>query len=417
LVAALVVSSTPLIAQQGPGDSTVRVFLDCQTRGCDFDHFRREIAFVNWVLDRADGDVHVLVTSQRSGAGRSFNLAFIGRGRFQDDDVELVFSSSDTDTSDEQRAGLTRTLELGLVRYASQTPLARSLSVTFEPAEPGADGLTAGDTQIYDPWDFWVFRISAGGEYNGESQQRATSLFGSVSLNRTTEALKIRLRGSTFYREDQFDFEDETLTSIARSNSASAYAAHSIGARFATGLRWDIWSSTFSNIDLANRIAWAFEYNIFPYAESTRREFTFLYTLGINDFGYLETTIYDKLEEQVADHALIVSLDLKQPWGDANFELTGRQYLQDLSLYSISGAAGLEVRLFRGLSLDASAWYAAVRDQLSLRAGDATPEEILLFRRELATDFRVGTSLGLTYQFGSIFNNVVNPRLERFRRP
>jgi hypothetical protein len=417
LVAALAVTTRPAPAQEAAGAAAVRVFLDCQTRGCDFDHFRREIRFVNWVIDRADGDVHVLITSQASGAGRAFTLAFIGLGRFEGDDAELIFNASDTDTSDEQRGGLTRAIELGLVRYASQTPLADRLSVTFQPVDSGAVRLTAGETQIYDPWDYWVFRISAGGEYNGESQQRGTSLFGSVSINRTTEALKIRLNASIFYREDQFDFEDETFTSIARSNSASAYAAHSIGAQFATGLRWDIWSSTFSNIDVANRLAWAFEYNVFPYSESTRRELTFLYTVGVNDFGYLETTIYDKLEEQVADHALIVSLDLKQPWGDARFELTGRQYLHDASLYRISGATGVEVRLFRGLSLDVSGWYAAVRDQLSLRAGDASPEEILLFRRELATDFRVGTSLGLTYRFGSIFNNVVNPRLNEFRRP
>ena len=42
--------------------------------------------------------------------------------------------------------------------------------------------------------------------------------------------------------------------------------------------------------------------------------------------------------------------------------------------------------------------------------GGATPEEILLRRKELETNFEYFTSFGFTYTFGSIYNNVVNPR-------
>ena len=51
-----------------PGvDRILLVFMDCQAPRCDFDHFRREIEWVNWVRDRQDAEVHVLVTSQRTG--------------------------------------------------------------------------------------------------------------------------------------------------------------------------------------------------------------------------------------------------------------------------------------------------------------------------------------------------------------
>ena len=45
----------------------------------DIDFVRREVTFVDWVRDRADADVHVLVTSQRtaSGGGRAYQLAFL----------------------------------------------------------------------------------------------------------------------------------------------------------------------------------------------------------------------------------------------------------------------------------------------------------------------------------------------------
>jgi hypothetical protein len=42
--------------------------------------------------------------------------------------------------------------------------------------------------------------------------------------------------------------------------------------------------------------------------------------------------------------------------------------------------------------------------------GGATTEEVLLRRKELATQFSYFTSFGLTFTFGSIYNNVVNPR-------
>ena len=51
-----------------------------------------------------------------------------------------------------------------------------------------------------------------------------------------------------------------------------------------------------------------------------------------------------------------------------------------------------------------------VRDQVYLAKTDLTDEEILIERRQLATDSRYRISFGFSYTFGSIFNNVVNPR-------
>jgi hypothetical protein len=53
---------------------------------------------------------------------------------------------------------------------------------------------------------------------------------------------------------------------------------------------------------------------------------------------------------------------------------------------------------------------ARTRDQLYLPAGEATTEEILVRQRQLETGYRYYLQFGLSYSFGSIFNNVVNPR-------
>ena len=92
-------SSTLLVAQEPSDAQPVRVFLDCQAFfGCDFDFVRREIAWADWVRNREDADVHLLVTSTQTGAGMAFDLQFIGRGRFEGTDASLTHSSSSTDT-------------------------------------------------------------------------------------------------------------------------------------------------------------------------------------------------------------------------------------------------------------------------------------------------------------------------------
>ena len=45
----------------------VRVFLDCDR--CDEDYLRKEVTFIDYVRNREDADVHVLVTTQDTGGG------------------------------------------------------------------------------------------------------------------------------------------------------------------------------------------------------------------------------------------------------------------------------------------------------------------------------------------------------------
>lgn len=54
--------------------------------------------------------------------------------------------------------------------------------------------------------------------------------------------------------------------------------------------------------------------------------------------------------------------------------------------------------------------YSLIHDQLALSKGEATQEEILLNQQELETQYSYRGSMGISYTFGSIFNNIVNPR-------
>jgi len=121
----------------------VRVFLDCSR--CDQEFLRREVTFIDYVRNREDADVHVLVTTQETGGGGTqFTLQFIGLGPFQGIDYSLTYAAPQMATADETRRGFARVFKLGLIRYAAETSAADRLHVTFEKPRDGAS------TQVVD---------------------------------------------------------------------------------------------------------------------------------------------------------------------------------------------------------------------------------------------------------------------------
>ncbi len=140
-------------AAQEPAADTAQqalfVFLDCNAPNCDFDHFRREIAWVNWVRDREDADVHLLVTVERTGGGGwYYTLDYLGRGAYDGVRKSLSYVSDPDDTDAEVRDGLTQTMALGLVQFAETTPLAPRLRVVYEAPEAAVVQLDQDD-----PWN------------------------------------------------------------------------------------------------------------------------------------------------------------------------------------------------------------------------------------------------------------------------
>ena len=407
-------ATTVTAVSQAPDTTGVQgalsVFVDCKTRRCDFDYFRRQITFVNYVRNRQDADVHVLITTQRAGSGGvAFSLEYIGQKRFDGSDHTLDYTSSQTDTDDEQRQGLTRTLKAGLVRYVAQTPAFEYLSIDYDAPED--------ETQLQqsteDPWNFWVFEVGAGGSFSGEQQTSSKSVRGSLEANRTTEDWKFDLETSGRYRERTFEVNDSTtVTDIQRNARFESLMVRSISQHWSIGGFGEARRSTFNNYDLALDLSPALEYNIFPYAQSTQRQLTVLYRTSLRTFDYRNETIFNKTSETLFQQSLRLSLEVEQPWGSVNTSVEGSHYLHDFSKKRLEMFGNFELNLYRGLSLDMFGRFSLIRDQLNLEKGDADPDDILLERRQLATDFEYFVSIGLSYTFGSTTNNIVNPRFD-----
>jgi hypothetical protein len=388
-------------------DDALRIFLDCADFWCDTAFFRTELDFVNHMRDRQDAQVHILITTRSTGAGGTeFTLNFIGLRDFSGLDDELRYISRPAVSEDDMRRGLTGTIKRGLVRYINQTGHADRIQVTY--VAPTEQVTTTQASR--DSWNYWTFRTGVNGYFSGEQTFSSLNVNGSLSANRTTEAWKVSLSVNSRVSESRFDIGDRTVSNVQRNHGMNGLVVRSLNGHLSSGMRATVTSSTFLNQALAVRIAPAVEYNIFPYAESTRRQLTFQYSVGATGFDYREETIFGRTEEMLIDHRLITSMSIKQPWGSISTALEVGHYLTDFSKQRGMLFTNVSLRLFRGLSLQAFGNVELVRDQIHLPRRGASDEEILLRQRQLATSHRYWASLGLSYTFGSQFANVVNPR-------
>jgi hypothetical protein len=390
-------------------DGRVKVFIDCSGFwDCDSEYFRTNLTYVDHVRDRTVADVHILITGQSTGSGgNEVTLAFIGLGPFVRNDDTLRYTSAANSTSDVVRSGLVKKIKLGLTRYVAHSSTADL--VTIGASAPSASA--AAKAPQRDPWNYWVMRVRFNGSMYGESSSKSKSFSGGASASRTTEAWKTSLSASASYRDSSYDLGDgDWYKTITRDAGLNGLAVKSLGGRWAAGGRASVQSSTYSNERRVINVAPALEFNFFPYAESTRRILTLQYAVGVTAYSYREVTLYDKLSETLPNHSLTLNLEARQPWGQVSLQVDGSQYLSKLDKYRLACGGGIDLRLGKGLSLNLNTWLSYIRDQLSLPKGEASIEEILVRQRQMATSYRYSVYFGISYTFGSIYNNVVNPR-------
>jgi hypothetical protein len=390
--------------QTGPGappPPRPQVFADWP--GADIGALRTEIPFVEFVPELGAAEVQVVVRPQPSPEGERFTVVFTGLKRFQGDDNTLAYIPEPGAQPGDVQRGLVGTIKLGLLRYAAKTPVARDLSVRFlDQAKP---------TAVNDPWNSWVFSLSGNAFLMGETQYRSGQYFASVSANRVRPELKVQT--SVYYNQNDtwFDFGDGTFyDSSTHGFGASALVVKSLGEHWSAGGYAEAESSTYSNLDLGFTIAPAVEFNLFPYSESTKRQFRILYRLGFTYARYIEETIYFKTSENLFQEALSCAYEVVRPWGNVTVRLEGSHYFHDFSKNRLELGTELDIRIYRGLSFEIDAEYARIHDQLSLPAGGASYEEILLRQKQLATGYDYQLSVGFNFSFGSTRSNVVNPR-------
>ncbi|MFC2157123.1 hypothetical protein ACFLT9_04740 [Acidobacteriota bacterium] len=381
--------------------SAPKVFFDCGM--CDIDYIRTHITYVNYVRDRKEAQIHVMVTTLGTGSGgREYTLAFIGQLDFIGINDTQTYYSLQTETQDEIREGLTDALKIGLMSFVAKTPIAQRIKINYA-SESGTE-IKANN------WNNWVFRVSGSGRISGEESYKTRSLSGSFSANRTTEDFKISMSLHINHNRDVFTISDEDLSSTQESMNFSGLFVKSLGEHWSVGAFIRAGSDSYKNVKYSIVPSPAVEYNLFPYSDSTRRQMRFLYRIGFNIIRYREETIYGKITENLLQESLAVTLSLKEKWGTISTTLEGSHYFHDFNKNRLTFFNILNLRLFKGFSVFMFGGGSRIHDQLSLQKGGATLEEALLKRKQLATSYDYFFSVGFSFTFGSIFTNVVNPR-------
>ncbi len=393
------------IAAEEPTSDKLKLFLSCSA--CDFDYVREELHMVDYVRDRKQADIHVLSSQQSTASGGTeYSLEFIGRNKFDGMADTIVYVAQESDTDDVIRRALLEILKKGLVRYIARTPDTEYLTVTY--TEPDSTSETADDI---DPWNNWVFDVDLNGYFNGQSSYKSYYIRLYTSVNRVTEDWKIHFYNSLSYDEDRYEYAGYKSTSISRYRSVGISIVKSLGDHWSAAAETGVSSSEYSNLNIGSSMHGGIEYNIFPYSESSRRIFRLQYWISAAYYDYDEETIYFKTTEWLGKERTSASLKLIQPWGDVTSQISYSHYFHDLGKYRVWLWNQLSLNVVTGLSINISGQIQKVNDQLTLRRAGATVEEVLLQRQELETDYTYWLNFGISYTFGSIYNNIVNPRM------
>ncbi|MEX0844497.1 MAG: hypothetical protein WD022_04415 [Balneolaceae bacterium] len=385
--------------------STINVYLDCR-RACNESYVRDEIRFVNYVRNQEDADVHLLITTQRTGSGgEEYTLQFIGGNLFSEVNKTLTYFAAESNTEDEERDGLNRYIKRGLFPYISDLPIVERLIINYE------EGDASQTDSNVDKWDYWVFDISADTELEGEESEKEFSLRGRISAERITPEWKFEFDVNQYFERQTFKDDDGTKTFERESRGAEALLVKSLGEHWAAGISGEASHSTRNNYSLLLEASPAVEYSIFPYREFSEREITFRYRITGGYYNYNETTIYGKESERLMQQQLSTKIEFTQPWGEFETNINASAYLHDFKKNRLSTWTRLNFRIYRGFSVYVFGRYSWINNQLSIPAGGITEEEQLLNLREQFTSYSYDIRFGLEFSFGSIYNNVVNPRM------
>jgi len=390
-----------------------RVFFDCGGRNCNLTYYRTEIDWVDWVRDRRDADVHIIMTSQATGAGgREYQIDFGDTGGGAAYSTQIRYQTLPTDTNREALDGIAQVLSIGLAHFAAASGnpgLVFIEGVDLNTIDPSAR--VVAQEEVEDPWDFWVFRLNGRANLDGEATRKTRRINGGFSASRVTPTWKMNFRGNVNYNQQEIELSDAPDFVDTRTDwGFSQFVVYSLADHWSVGLQGEARRVTRFNQNFRVEVTPAAEYSFFPYEEATRRALTAFYKIGPAYRDYIEETLFGETAETRWEQALELEFSQRQEWGEASVRILGSHFLHDTGLYRLDMRGEVDFRVLRGLTLSAEGNAGWVNDQIYLSAEGATDAEALLNLQQRAQNFTYGIEVGISVQFGSIFNNVVNNR-------
>ena len=391
-----------LVAGFGFGQNEkIKVFLNCR---CDDDYLKQNTLFFDYVrdMDLADIEVFVFEITNASG-GRNFSFNFKGKNKFN---KEYVISKTipQNTSFNKSRKSLLDTYKLGMASFLSNTDYQSQVEVNF-------NNNLFPENLTKDKWKNWVFEVYGSFNFENEKSINEEEYNFGFDIDRVTNNWRFRSDFEIDRSIRFFSGGEQNYSSERESFYFSASLVKSISNHFSTGIFSSYTQDTYRNYKSSYNISPAIEYNFIPYNEVLTREVTLAYKLGYNLFHYIDETIYGFEDQKMFNHSLTLNLRFREKWGSIYSYLVASQFLDLPEQNRLTINNNLNIRIIRGLSVRISAYFRFIRDQINLPKGEASVEDLLLRQRQISTNFQNRISMGLSYTFGSIFNNIVNQRL------
>ncbi|MFY9311287.1 MAG: hypothetical protein WAQ28_19740 [Bacteroidia bacterium] len=382
-----------------------KVFINCED--CDIQYFTNEITYLNFVRDRHLADVVVLIRSINTGSGGTeYTFDFCGENYYKGCIAAEKFNSLPNMSNAEIREGMKQALTKGILIYLLKSPLAGKIEYSVK----GLEERGTADN-VKDKWNLWLFNIN--GSINGNGQEYSKALFfnSNFSANRTSEKNRFETGFFQFGNYQKYNIDD-TTTIVSSANSFGAYSfdAISVGKKLAVGYFSTYFSSTVQNLVNSTSFYPAVEYNVFPYEEATRRQLRFNYRIGGRYVDFYDQTYLNKYNDWYFLHSLVISYRQVEKWGNLSCDIGTFQYFSKEKFYRVNITPDISWNIASGLNLSLGGNFSVVNDQYYLKKDEVSSEAILLGQTQLKSNFSYNFYVGISFSFGSIYNNVVNVR-------
>ena len=386
----------------------VKIYLDCSWH-CDADFLQREMRYIDFFRDAKSANLHIIVKGESGSSGGEIVIfRFIGVEEFEGVKNTLVLDLPINTPEASKRELYLEVLKKGVYAYIIRTSNKDNVNISYTTTEEKIES-----EEEKDKWNNWVFRTSIGGNFSGEESRSNSRSYLSLSANKINEESKFTsdLDIISSISKTKIENSPEVTAENKRKNASFTYVK-SKGEHFSIGAKANYSQSTYRNYDGHYQFSPCIEYNIFPYSESSEHRLSLLYGVSANHNDYTETTVYFKTSENFASHLFELTYDNSQTWGSFSFSINGNQILDkdDLRKYNIRISSRTDWNITKGLSLNYSGSLNFDRSQIHLPLNGATYEEIILRQKELESNYFYYMNFGISYTFGSLKNNVVNPR-------
>lgn len=402
---------------QDTSKQKLKVFIDCRN-GCDIKFLKTEITIVDFVLDRTAADAHVLITSQPVGSGgNQYQLNFYGQNKYKNYTDTLYFTNKPNASDAEVRDDLLHYLMLGFTPLLAKTSYASQVEISMRGKKSA--GETAADSgTTKDKWNYWVYTVGLKGELNADQVYHTNIFRSDFSANRTTDKLKTGFSAYGSINNTTYNYSqgDSTTTYLVKNREYGFFhqLAKTISPHWSIGYQANFTNNTFNNIRRKLYFKPTIEYNFFKFTDVNSRFLVIRYGVDVSNFNYYDTTIFDKMSETRLGQKLSLTITLNKKWGTINTGVHYRNFIKEPRFNSMGMSANADIKITGAFSFFVNINAALLHDQINLVKSGATEQEVLTRQRQVASNFTYNTSFGVSFRFGSILNNFVNPRFEGY---